>query len=108
MFIWARFDIFGRNIGYTVAGHYLFNVRSGEGRRKSDTIKLEPEDIGGGASSGLSLAIAKFSSSMASDLKGRTHNGGQQQQRTGGGKEEAMLPFVSITPIGKGDAQVTN
>jgi hypothetical protein len=44
---------------------------------------------------------------MASDLKGRTHNGGQQQQRTGGGKEEAMLPFVSITPIGKGDAQVT-
>jgi hypothetical protein len=42
---------------------------------------------------------------MASDLKGRP-NKGVQQPRNSGGKEDGILPFVSITPIAKGDAQV--
>ena len=86
-------------------------------RRKSDSIKQEPEDGGGHTPpSGLSLTIAKFNSSMTSnDLKSRGSNmkSGQQQQQqlqqqrsSSSGKEETMLPFVSITPIGKGDAQV--
>lgn len=86
-------------------------IDTGETRRKSDSIiKLEPEE--GGASPhqpSLSLAVAKFSSSLGSaDLKGgrpSSSKGGQPPPRSSSCKEETMLPFVSITPIGKGDAQ---
>ena len=78
-------------------------------RRKSDSIKQEPDDHhpSSVSSSSLSLAIAKFNSSSSSaDLKGRPKGiGGQQRNSSKEG--ETILPFVSITPImGKGDAQV--
>jgi hypothetical protein len=84
-------------------------------RRKSDSIKQEPDDH---YPSNSSLSISKFTSSGSGDLKSRSKSGGgggghQRSSKEGVGGDTTtsssttIMPFVSITPIlGKGDAQV--